>query len=206
MPSFMIICNAFLPDHKMVYMHQTIGFTDPPFSHHVCWPRKSLYGLKQVSRAWFHHFARHVVILGFQHSKTYLSIFSFETGRLHTYFYILTIYFLRLLPRLFCATSSQILVMSFLWQTCDLWNTFLGIFVTLSAKGMFLSQKKNATNLLHWANMLECNPCYTPVDTCYKFSTKRTFVTDPTTYSSIVGGLHYLKFMTQDYVQCLVCQ
>jgi hypothetical protein len=46
--------NAFLHDtlSKMVYCSQSIGFVDPAHPQLVCRLNKSLYGLKQVPRAW----------------------------------------------------------------------------------------------------------------------------------------------------------
>ncbi|GKE12781.1 ribonuclease H-like domain-containing protein, partial [Tanacetum coccineum] len=44
-------------------------------------------------------------------------------------------------------------------------NYFLGISVTRTTSGIFLSQKKYATEILEQAHMLNCNPCRTPIDT-----------------------------------------
>nr|GFB45294.1 ribonuclease H-like domain-containing protein [Tanacetum cinerariifolium] len=44
-------------------------------------------------------------------------------------------------------------------------NYFLGISATRSSTGLFLSQKKYACELLERANMVNCNPSRTPVDT-----------------------------------------
>ncbi|GJS54727.1 ribonuclease H-like domain-containing protein [Tanacetum coccineum] len=42
-------------------------------------------------------------------------------------------------------------------------NSFLGIFMTRNASGMFQSQQKYATEVLDRADMLNCKPCRTPV-------------------------------------------
>nr|GEZ75789.1 ribonuclease H-like domain-containing protein [Tanacetum cinerariifolium] len=44
-------------------------------------------------------------------------------------------------------------------------NYFLGISATRTTSGTFLSQTKYATEILEQAQMLNCNPCRTPVDT-----------------------------------------
>ncbi|GJS03650.1 ribonuclease H-like domain-containing protein [Tanacetum coccineum] len=44
-------------------------------------------------------------------------------------------------------------------------NYFLGIFAMRSTAGIFLSQTKYATEILERAQMLNCNPCWTSVDT-----------------------------------------
>ncbi|GKE40809.1 ribonuclease H-like domain-containing protein [Tanacetum coccineum] len=50
--------NAFLHGDlsKTVYMHQPLGFRDSVHPDYVCLLQRSLYGLKQASRAWFHRF------------------------------------------------------------------------------------------------------------------------------------------------------
>nr|GEX01496.1 ribonuclease H-like domain-containing protein [Tanacetum cinerariifolium] len=63
--------NAFLNGDlsKTVYMQQPLGFVDPRYPYHVCRLQRSLYGLKQASRAWFHRFAAYSTRVGFSHSR-----------------------------------------------------------------------------------------------------------------------------------------
>ncbi|GJT06025.1 ribonuclease H-like domain-containing protein [Tanacetum coccineum] len=51
--------NAFLYGYisETVYMHQPSGFADLAHPDYVCHFQRSLYGLKQASRAWFQRFA-----------------------------------------------------------------------------------------------------------------------------------------------------
>ncbi|GJU63363.1 ribonuclease H-like domain-containing protein [Tanacetum coccineum] len=63
-----------------VYMHQPPGFVDPNKPDYVCHLQRSLYGLKQASRAWFQRFASYATRVGFQHSKTDSSLFVFHRG------------------------------------------------------------------------------------------------------------------------------
>ncbi|GKC22048.1 ribonuclease H-like domain-containing protein [Tanacetum coccineum] len=68
-------------------------------------------------------------------------------------------------------------------------NYFLGIFATRTTSGIFLSQTKYVTKILKRAQMLNCNPCRTPVDTEKKLGPKGSPITDPTLYRSLAKAL-----------------
>jgi hypothetical protein len=46
----------------------------------MCWPNKSLYGLKQVPRAWYHCVTCYLVSLGFVEAKSNTSLFVYRRG------------------------------------------------------------------------------------------------------------------------------
>ena len=75
---------------------------------------------------------------------------------------------------------------------------FLGVAVTRSPTGMFLSQRQYILDVLDRAGMTECNPCSTPVDTQSKLGATGAPVADPSTYRSLVGALQYLSFTRPD--------
>lgn len=76
---------------------------------------------------------------------------------------------------------------------------FLGVSVSHSSHGMFLSQQKYATEIIARANMTNCNPCLTPVDTKSKLSASTgPPVDDPTLFRSLAGALQYLTFTRPD--------
>ncbi|GJR15020.1 ribonuclease H-like domain-containing protein [Tanacetum coccineum] len=86
-------------------------------------------------------------------------------------------------------------------------NYFLGISVTRNTSEMFLSQSKYATEVLERANMLDCNPCRTLVDTYTKLAADGDLVFDPTLYRILAGALQYLTFTRLDisYVVQQIC-
>jgi len=75
---------------------------------------------------------------------------------------------------------------------------FLGISVTRSTGGLFLSQRQYSQDILERAGMSECKPCSTPVDVHSKLSADGPPVTDPTQYRSLAGALQYLTFTRPD--------
>jgi hypothetical protein len=85
---------------------------------------------------------------------------------------------------------------------------FLGISVTRSADGLFLSQRQHAVDLLQRAGMAECHSTATHVDTQAKLSaTDDTLVADATQYRSLASALQYLALTRPDlaYVVQPVC-
>nr|GEU65836.1 ribonuclease H-like domain-containing protein [Tanacetum cinerariifolium] len=99
--------------------------------------------------------------------------------------------------------SSNTLVTSHLGIVhSDLWPSPI-----LSLSGMFLSQRKYATEILEWAGMVSCNSNRTPVDTESKLGDDGDPVSDMTLYQSLAGSLQYLTFTRPDisYVVQQVC-
>jgi hypothetical protein len=72
--------NAFLNDTliKTVYARQSSGFIDPGSPKKVFRLNRSLYGLKQVPRAWFQWFATFLASIGFLGSKSDTSLFVYR--------------------------------------------------------------------------------------------------------------------------------
>jgi hypothetical protein len=71
---------------------------------------------------------------------------------------------------------------------------FLGIVVTRSSDGLFLSQQQYAVELLQRAGMAECHSTLTPVDTHAKLSTTDGVLLsekDTSEYRSLAGALQY---------------
>jgi hypothetical protein len=74
--------NVFLHDtlSETVYCSQLASFIDPAHPQLLCQLNKSLYGLKQASRVWYHCFASYLDSLGFVKAKSDTSLFVYCHG------------------------------------------------------------------------------------------------------------------------------
>ncbi|XP_050897641.1 uncharacterized mitochondrial protein AtMg00810-like [Lathyrus oleraceus] len=194
--------NAFLHGdlHDTVYMHQPLGFRDLRHPNYVCRLKKSLYGLKQVPRAWYHRFADYVATIGFRHSTSDHSLFIYRQG-------LNVVYILLYVDDIILVTSTQVLrqsIMSLLaseFAMKDLGplSYFLGIAVSRHPDGIFLSQITYKSEIIERAGMASCKPSATLVGTKQKLSTSSgTSYEDPSLYRSLVGALQYLTFTRPD--------
>jgi hypothetical protein len=71
--------NTFLHStlSETVFCCQPTGFADPAHPNLVCRLHKSLYGLKQASRAWYSRFATYLTTIWFIEAKSNTSLFIF---------------------------------------------------------------------------------------------------------------------------------
>ncbi|KAK1440601.1 hypothetical protein QVD17_06430 [Tagetes erecta] len=194
--------NAFLHGdlQETVFMHQPPGFVDPQRPSHVCRLRKSLYGLKQAPRAWYMRFYHYIASHGFCRSASDNSLFIYNHGndRAYLLLYVDDIVLTASNPKLL---SDIITTLSHEFAMTDLGELhhFLGIQATRNTQGLFLSQAAYTRDILHRANMTNCKPCATPVDTDSKLSaTVGSLLPDGTLYRALAGALQYLTFTRPD--------
>ncbi|KAK1607850.1 hypothetical protein QYE76_031523 [Lolium multiflorum] len=194
--------NAFLHGNldEVVYCQQPPGFVDPSRPDHVCRLHKSLYGLKQAPRAWYQRFATYLATMGFTASKTDTSLFVLRSGSDTAYLLlyvddiIVTASSTGFLQRLLKRLHSE-------FAMTDLGDLhfFLGIAVSRSSTGLFLSQRQYAADLLQRAGMADCHSSPTPVDTQAKLSdSDGDLLPDATEYRSLAGALQYLTLTRPD--------
>ncbi|GKF14219.1 putative mitochondrial protein, partial [Tanacetum coccineum] len=72
---------------------------------------------------------------------------------------------------------------------------FLGLEVSYTNDGLFLSQAKYATDVLTRAALLDSKPVSTPLAANEVFVTGGSLFANPTLYRSLVGALQYLTIM-----------
>lgn len=183
-----------------VYCRQPTGFVDTSRPEHVCYLDKSLYGLKQAPRAWFQRFAAYVRSIGFVSSRADNSLFVLRRSNDTCYLllYVDDIVLTASSPA-FLEHVTQQLHAEFAMKDMGALHYFLGMQVTRSPHGFFLSQQRYATELLDRAGMLQCKPASTPVDTHGKLSSADGApLEDPSAYRSMVGALQYLTMTRPD--------
>jgi hypothetical protein len=162
--------------------------------------RKSLYGLKQAPRTWFHRFTTLISSIGFLASKSDSSLFILKHGSSLAYL-LLYVDDIILTANTTTLLHSVINSLNREFSMSDLGDIhhFLGINVHRTRAGLFLSQQQYALEILERANMLNCNPIPTPIDTKSKISAHDgSRVSDPTLYRSLVGALQYLTLTRPD--------
>ena len=168
--------NAFLHGDlkEEVYMSLSLGFhregeTLP--SNTVCKLHKSLYGLKQASREWFYKLSSVIIYKCFKQSNADHSLFIKFCG---TSFIAILVY----VDDIVIASNSpgkvttlkEFLDSQFKLKDLGDLKYFLGLEVARSAKGISLSQRHYALQLLFDTGYLGCKPKTTPMDPNVKLS------------------------------------
>lgn len=148
----------------MVYMRQPQGFEDKDKPFHVCKLHKALYGLKQAPRAWFDKLRETLLHWGFSHSKADPSLFYFVSSSkvILALIYVDDI-IINANKQHFLIEFTQKLHHSFALKDLGLLHFFLGIQVTRTSCGFFLTQAKYDNDLLTRFSMNHVNACLTPM-------------------------------------------
>ncbi|KAE8698982.1 ABC transporter G family member 7 [Hibiscus syriacus] len=189
--------NAFLKSDlsEDVYMQQVPGFEEQSNGVVlVCKLKKALYGLRQAPRNWFLKLRDLLLSLRFKPSRANSSLFIRQED--HE-----VVYMVVYVDDILITCSSQLEVdrivhalhEKFSLKDLGQLKYFLGIEVHRSNNGLFLSQKKFITELLHKNQMSSVNSTSTPMATTTKLSKNDGEVLNkPQQYRSAVGALQYI--------------
>jgi len=138
----------------------------------VCKLHKSLYGLKQAPRQWFSKLSSSLLSFGLHLSKVDYSLFTKNT----TTGYIVVLVYVD--DMLITGDNLQLInqIKDHLqkwFQTKDLGDLryFLGLEITRSKQGIYISQRKYVMDLFKDTGMLTSKPVYLPMDlnTCQRY-------------------------------------
>lgn len=187
--------NAFLHGclNETIFMDQPPGFVDPQLPNHVCKLSKALYGLKQAPRAWFHRLSKFLLSNGFLCSRADPSLFIYARNSC-------IMYLLVYVDDLILTGNNESILIAFTtrlhqeFAIKDLGDLsyFLGLEVSYTDDGLFLSQSKYATYILTHSDLLDSKPMSTPLATHEVLTSNGSPFKDITLYRSLVGALQYL--------------
>jgi hypothetical protein len=144
-----------------VYMRPPPGYSVPQGM--VCHLRRSLYGIKQAPRAWFQCFASMVTAAGFSASAHDPALFVHMSPRGWT---LLLLYMDNMIitdddPEYIAFVKAR-LSDQFLMSDLGLLRYFLGIEISSTPEGFFLSQEKYIQDLLDQASLTDHRTVETP--------------------------------------------
>ncbi|KAK3038643.1 hypothetical protein RJ639_027306 [Escallonia herrerae] len=200
--------NAFLHGKlsEEVYMELPPGCMMPKTdSQKVCKLQKALYGLKQSPRAWFGRFTKSMRAFGYHQSNSDHTLFlKKKQGKITALIvYVDDMVVTENDPEEREALQGH-LSREFKMKDLGSLKYFLGIEVSRSKKGIFLSQRKYALDLLRETGMLACQPVDTPVEEGLKLRIESNQVpVDKGRYQRLVGRLMYLAHTRPDLAYAL---
>ncbi|PKU63435.1 Retrovirus-related Pol polyprotein from transposon TNT 1-94 [Dendrobium catenatum] len=196
------ITNAFLHGNlnETIFMKQPKGFEDDNQPNYVCKLNKTIYGLKQSPRMWFHMLSTHLQSIGFVAGKADSSMFIFSKDdvQLFMVIYVDDILLTGNKNEMITSTITQ-LKTKFDMKHLGLAHSFLGIQITRTNNSFFLSQSQYANTILDTAGMSNCKPLANPSYTKTPVPLAQEVLgNDPKLYRHLVGSLQYLTLTRPD--------
>ncbi|XP_071712546.1 uncharacterized mitochondrial protein AtMg00810-like [Rutidosis leptorrhynchoides] len=206
----MDVSNAFLHGDLLeeVYMTMPLGYSgkgepvqDIPFDKSkVCKLKKSLYGLKQAPRQWFAKLSSALLSFGYVQSKADYSLF---TKKDEEQFTAVLVYVDDLLitgnSETHISLLKEQLKTHFHMKDLGTVSYFLGVEVSKSKQGIFVSQQKYTMDLLKENGVLNCKPYKLPLDPNTKLQADiGTPLADPEVYRRLIEKLIYLTITRPD--------
>ena len=207
----MDVVSAFLNGDLLeeVYMTQPKGFIKG--KNLVCKLHKSLYGLKQASRAWYQKIDSFLLNKGLKRVESDHSIYT----QIHSNeVLIITIYVddLLLVGSNLCLINDFKTILSNEFKMKDLGeaNFILGIKIERSANCLYLSQEEYLTRVLKRFNMTNCKSTRTPLElgtkSCLsKPSTHEKIDSQNYPYREAIGCLMYAMLCTRPDLGFPIC-
>jgi hypothetical protein len=183
--------NGFLEEE--VYVDQPPRFDVQEQPAKVYQLKKALYGLNQAPRAWYSKIDTYLIKSGFSRSQNEPTLYT-KTDQ-HGKILIVCLYVDDMIytGNLELTNFKHAIKYEFEMIDLGIMKYFLGIKVDQSTNGIFVCQKKYATDIIKRLCMEECNPAETPIPLGTKLSKKYEGpIVDPTLYKILVGSLLYL--------------
>ncbi|CAH9051730.1 unnamed protein product [Cuscuta epithymum] len=195
--------NAFLHGdlNEDVYMRVPQGFAKNGDTR-VCKLQKSLYGLRQASRNWYHKFTQALIGTGFRQSRADHSLFIFRQGNINTFALIYVDDVLLVGNDVsHISTVKNYLDIKFSIKDLGKLKYFLGIEVARSPEGFVLSQRKYTLDILEECGFLASRPSSFPMEQNLKLCPDDDSPhVDASSYRRLIGRLLYLTVTRPDIV------
>ncbi|KAL8156345.1 hypothetical protein AgCh_001442 [Apium graveolens] len=197
--------NAFFQGdlHEEVYMSLPLGYIhNSNVSNLVCKLIKSIYGLKQASRYWFEKLTACLLEAGYKQSLTDTSMFTFNQDGI---FVVAVVYVDDILlsgnNHEAIVALKQLLHVKFSIKDLGNLKYYLGLEISRTPAGIFVSQKKFIHDLLASANFTDCRPLSVPIDphlNLFDDIQSGPLIDNPSVYRALVGKLLYLNSSRPD--------
>ncbi|CAH9103443.1 unnamed protein product [Cuscuta europaea] len=195
--------NAFLHGDldEDVYMRLPQGFVRKGDTR-VCKLQKSLYGLCQASRNWYHKFTHALVKVDFRQSKADHSLFIFQHDIINTFALIYVDDVILAGNNIsHINTVKAYLDNKFSIKDLGKLKYFLGIEVARSSEGFVLSQRKYTRDILEECGILAGRPSLFPMEQNLKLRPDDgSPLVDAPSYRRLIGRLLYLTVTRPDIV------
>jgi hypothetical protein len=193
-----------------IYVEQPLGYHNGD-NNKVYKLRKALYGLRQAPRAWYSKIESYFGFEKFEKCPSEHTLFvkyGNDSDILIESLYVDDLIF---------TSNSQLMINKFKesmmkqFSMTDLGKMkyFLGIEVNQTADGIFIHQRKYATEILAKFGMEGCNKVCSPIVTgCKLVKNENGRASDEKSYKQMVGSLMYLLATRPDlaYSVCLVAR
>ncbi|XP_015960840.1 uncharacterized mitochondrial protein AtMg00810-like [Arachis duranensis] len=166
----------------------------------VCRLTKSLYGLRQASRQWFHKFCSTFKQNGFIQCKSDYSLFLTGSGDFEIFLLVYVDDIIIAGANLDMVTRVKLKLQSiFKLKILGDLKFFLGLKLAKSSQGISLIQRKYTLSLLDDTNLLDCKPTTVPMDANLKLRAKEGDpIPDASAYRRLIGRLMYLTISWVD--------
>ena len=201
----MDVKNAFLNGNlsEEVYMQPPPDLSVE--SNKICHLRRAFYSLKQALRAWFSKFNSTISRLGYMASHYDSALFLRRTNK-GTILLILYIDDMIITGDDLSGIQELNDFLSQQFEMKDLGhlNYFLGLEITHSIDGLYITQAKYASELLSRAKLTDSKTVDTPVElNAHLTATREKPLSNPSLYRRLVDSLVYLT-VTRPEISCAV--
>jgi hypothetical protein len=203
----MDIKSAFLNGNleEEVFIEQPEGFQLTDNQDYVCKLKKQLYGLNKTPRAWYSILDKYLQQQGFKKGTTYNNIYiKIDNAEMM----IIVVYMDDIIfgsnndkmSQNFAEEMQEEFEMSMLGE----FSFFLGLHITQTRKGIFISQTKYFREMLKKFEMEDCKLVSTPmVNGCNLNKEDESKETDQSMYMSMIDNLLYVTSTRPNIMQVI---